>query len=197
MDEFLDWLGAQWGSLVGVVGVVTGFLFYWWSRRPKKFGWQIMNQTPILSTGSGHLPLKVVFDGQDVSSPYITQVRLGNTGKIELKADDFDGPVRISFNNSVILQVRNSGRSSEAINPALSKPASSKSISFTPTLLNQGEWIEYQLIMDGELETPEIYARVAGHGSASVDSLAQRTKRLEAAGLGMFFGGMVLVLVGI
>lgn len=156
-----------------------------------------MSQTSILSNQSGHLPLKVVFDGKDVSSPFITHVRLGNTGKIELKADDFDGPIRISFNSSVILQVRLSGRSSTAINPTVLKDASSKSISFTPTLLNAGEWIEYQLITDGALETPHVHARVAGHGSSDTDSLAQRRKRIELAGLIIFGGGMLLALIAL
>lgn len=153
-----------------------------------------MSQTPILSTKSGHLPLTVVFAGKDFSSPAISQVRLGNTGKIELKSDDFDGPVRIGFNSSDILQIRISGRSSDAINPSVSKDTP-KSICFTPTLLNPGEWIEYQLIKDGALEAPTVHARVAGHGSASIDSLAQRRKRLETTGLIMLFGGMVLVLI--
>lgn len=155
-----------------------------------------MSQTTILSNQSGHLPLKVVFEGKDVSSPFITQVRLGNTGKVELKADDFDGPIRISFNDSVILQVRLSGRSSEAINPAVSKDASFKSISFTPTLLNSGEWIEYQLIADGPLEAPKVYARVAGNDSSDTDSLAQRRKRIELAGLIILGGGTLLTLIG-
>lgn len=194
MDDFWGWFGSQWGSIVGVIGVVTGFLFYWWSRRPKRFGWQVMSQTPILSTSSGHLPLKVVFDGKNVSSPIISQVKLGNTGKIELKSDDFDGPVKIGFANSDILQIRISGRSTEDINPAVSKDTP-KSISFTPALLNPGEWIEYQLITDGDLETPTVRARVAGHGVSAIHDQAQLTTRRQIVGVATLFGGLLLGLM--
>lgn len=135
MDDTWKWLGEEIDIILGVAGLVTGFIFWWLSRRPKSFGWQIMSQAPILSRGSSHLPLKVVYDGQDVSNPHMSVVRLGNTGKAELQSGDFDGPVRISFPNSSILQMFISGRSSEEINPTISKDSAS-AISFTPTLLN-------------------------------------------------------------
>lgn len=154
-----------------------------------------MSQTAILSNKSGHLPLQVVFNGQNVTTPYITHVRLGNTGKVELKADDFDKPVSISFDKSILLQVLVSGRSSEDIDPDLVQ--TSNSISFTPSLLNPREWIEYQLITDGQRETPTVYARVAGNGSASIDSLAQRRKRIELNGLVVSAVGLLFTVAAL
>jgi hypothetical protein len=194
VDNFWKWVGEQTGNIIGVAGLITGFIFYWLSLRPKRFGWQVMSQTPILSAKSGHLPLKVVYDGKDVSSPIISQVKLGNTGKIELKSDDFDGPVKISFVKSDILQVLISGRSSDDINPAISEHTS-KSISFTPSLLNPGEWIEYQLITDGALEVPTVRARVAGQGASAIHDRAEFTTRRQIAGVSTLFGGMILAVV--
>lgn len=194
MDNFWTWVGAQIGNIISAAGLITGFIFYWLSRRPKRFGWEVMSNTPILSSDSGHLPLKVVYDGKDVSSPNISVIRVGNTGKMELTSADFDGPVRIGFENSEILQVLRSGRSDEGIDLKLTKD-DLKSILCRPTLLNPGEWIEFQLVTDGPLEAPTVRARVAGQASPASGSQDQRTTKFQKVGMAFIFGGFLLSIL--
>jgi hypothetical protein len=150
-----------------VLALVTGFWFYWLSRKPKRFGWELITQTRIISARSRALPLTVVYDGHEVDSPNIIVVRVGNTGKAELRALDFDGPVMLEFARSRLLSASVSRKRDESITVDFDQ--TEKSISFTPTLLNAGEWVEFQFVTDGALEVPSIHARVAGQAGRILD----------------------------
>lgn len=153
MNEFWGWFGGQWGNFVGAAGLVTGVIFYWLSRKPKRFGWQLISSTSIVSRVGKSLPLSVVYDGQDVVSPNVVIIRTGNLGKAALRAHDFDGPVRIEFQKSRLLAASITDASATDIAPELNQ-TDMNSVSFTPSLLNAGEWINLQFVTDGPLEAP-------------------------------------------
>jgi hypothetical protein len=178
VNEFWKWLGEQFGNVLSVLGLITGFWFYWLSRKPKRFGWELISKTRILSRSSRALPLEVVYDGQEVDSPNIVVLRLGNTGKAEIHAGDFDGPVRIEFGDSRLLSSNVSRKLDESISVDIVQDAD-KSVSFTPRLLNAGEWVELQFVTDGALETPSVHARVAGQSGESLDVKRSRKKIWE------------------
>ena len=46
------------------------------------------------------LPLQVVYGGREVSSPNITVLRVGNTGKAEIRSQDYAGPVEVPFQSA-------------------------------------------------------------------------------------------------
>lgn len=165
MDDLGKWLGDQAGNILSFVGgIVVSALFYWISLRPKRFGWQLISSNGIVSAKGRSLPLKVVYDGQEVSSPNIIVMKIGNAGKSEITAEDYDGPVRIQFNKSSLLACDVSGRLNEQITASVLKDTSS-SVVVEPTLLNPGEWIILQFVTDGPLEIPTVHARVAGQTS--------------------------------
>jgi hypothetical protein len=167
VNDIWKWLGEQFGNVVGVLALVTGFWFYWLSRKPKRFGWELISKTRIISKSSRDLPLTVEYDGLPVESPNIVVVRVGNTGKAELRAQDFDGPVRLEFARSILMSASVSKKLDESITVDFVR--ADDSISFTPTLLNAGEWIEFQFVTNGDLEAPSIHARVAGQDGRVLD----------------------------
>lgn len=189
MNDVWKWLGEQVGNILGVAGLVTGFIFWWISRRPKRFGWQVLNHTPIISHSARWLPLKVVYDGQDVDSPNLIMVRVGNVGKAEIRGHDFDGPVRIDFKEGRILAVGVNDTSVPDISPDLEQAPNS--VAFTPSLLNAGEWIDLQFVTDGPPEMPAIHARVAGQTAQMVDIKEER----QRTWLPVLLGGLGLVIV--
>ena len=132
-------------------------------------------ETKILSSKSRSLPLKVVYDDLEVDSPNIVVLRVGNSGKAEIHGDDFDGPVRIEFNESRLLAASVSRKLDESINIDIVRDGD-KSVSFTPRLLNVGEWVELQFVTDGLLEVPKVHARVAGQNGGSLDVTQARKK---------------------
>jgi len=203
MDHQLSWFDANagWigfaGLVVGVLGVLTGFIFYWLSRRPKRFGWQLMDQTPILTADSKGLPLKIIYAGEhEVSKPNLVVVRLGNRGKVEIRSDDYDGPVKVSFIKSHLIgSVLIDGLNLD-LKTELSQGGNT--VEFTPPLLNKGEWMELQLVTDGPLEVPVVKARVAGQ-SGEITELARArrrfVRRIFLASLVLFFGLVITVII--
>lgn len=165
MDHLQNWVdaNASWVSfvslVVGVLALLTGFLFYRWSRRPKRFGYQVMSSTPILSHFSQNLPLKVNYDGEEVVKPNLLVVKAGNVGKASIQSRDFDGGVRIGFKQSRLLAVSVTDTSDPDLVPEFIQ--SENKVIFTPSLLISGEWINFQFITDGPLELPNVEARIA------------------------------------
>lgn len=181
MNEIWKWLGEQLGNILGVLGLVAGVWFYLLSRKPKRFGWQVISRTRIISHQSKALPLQVVYAGQAVNSPNITVLRVGNTGKAEIHSRDFDGPVRIEFENSTLLSATVNRKFDEGI--ATDFDQDSKSVTYMPPMMNAGEWVEFQLVTDGPLEVPVVHARVAGQNGASPDMERIRVKRWGSVAL--------------
>lgn len=175
MNEFWGWVNAQLGNILGVVGVITGFWFYWISRKPKRFGWQVTSKVQIINFKGQSLPLKVVYDGHDVYSPNIIVFRVGNSGKAPILREDYDGPVRITFTKGRLLAADVSKKFDETIDVNLMRD-SQNSVSFTPSLLNAGEWVEFQFVTDGPIEIPKLHARIAGLDGRPGDVEARRTR---------------------
>jgi hypothetical protein len=145
--DILKWLGEQLGNILGIVGLLTGFVFYWISRKPKRFGWHLVSKTEILSSKGRALPLKVVYDGEDVFSPNIIVLRIGNVGKAEIRPADYDGAVRIEFAKGRLLAFDISEKLNPQINVELVQDTPS-SVAVSPSLLNAGEWVNLQFVTD-------------------------------------------------
>lgn len=196
MDEFWGWLGSQWGNIVGVVGVATGFIFFWLSRRPKRFGWQLMNQTPILTADSKGLPLKIIYSGEhEVMRPNLIVVRLGNRGKVEIPSSDYDRPVRVSFSSSKLIGTQFTDGLELGLKAELTQ--GDNAVSFTPPLLNRDEWFDLQFVTDGPLEVPSVTARVAGQSGEIGELMHLRKRRWKRTFqiAGTVFVGFVLAFV--
>ncbi|MCT9868726.1 hypothetical protein [Paenarthrobacter aurescens] len=191
MSEVGKVLADQLGNILGVAGLVTGFIFYWLSRRPKRFGWQVISKTEIVSFKGRSLPLQVVYGGEEVYSPNLIVLRLGNAGKAEIRPDDYDGPVRVDFSKGRMLACDVSRKLNEKIEVEVTRDTP-MSVTVAPSLLNAGEWVDLHFITDGPVETPAVSARIAGETSAAGDVVAQQ-KRLWRPWLVL---GAFLLLLG-
>lgn len=191
MDTFYQWLDSQLGNLIGLAGLVTGFIFFWLSRKPKRLGWEIISSTALVSFKGRSLPLKVVFDGEDVYSPNIVVLRLGNAGKKEIRSEDFDGPVRVSFDKGRLLATSVSNTSVEGITYDLDTSQENE-IRIEPKLLNPREWLDIQFVTDGPLEEPRVFARVAGQLNDIQD-----VERARARVWGPVLVGGMLIAAGV
>ncbi|MCI0142075.1 hypothetical protein KNN17_10840 [Arthrobacter bambusae] len=197
MEHHLSWFDANagWigfaGLVVGVLGVLTGFIFYWLSRRPKRFGWQLMDQTPILSRSAAGLPIRIIHgDGVEAQFPQLSVIRLGNRGKAEITAHHFDGPIRVSFKRSKLIGAALHDRLGIGVTADITQEGNSAT--FTPSLLNKNEWFEVQFVTDGDVETPILSARVAGHDTETVE-IAE--KRRDFWRLVQFISGFMFVVI--
>lgn len=190
MNDIWKWLGEQFGNILGILGLITGVWFFLLSRKPKRFGYQVISKTRILAHQSRALPLQVVYDGREVSSPNIIVLRVGNTGKAEIRAQDYDGLVEMEFRSSHILSSTVSGQSDDAITVDLGMEGRN-AVTFSPPLLNPGEWIELQFVTDGPLEIPKIHSRVAGQSGTASDVEKNRKKVWQS----VYWGALGIMVV--
>ena len=161
VDANAGWVAFV-GSLVGVLGLVTGFLFYWWSRRPKRFGWELVSRTRLLGSDYDGLRLRLVHGDDDkvVEQPNVVVIRIRNNGKVVLVSADYDVPVEVRFKDCLVIGAKYSDPSGSLRPTQIT--LEDTTASFTPSLLNPREWFEIQFVTDGPLEIPEVVARVAG-----------------------------------
>jgi hypothetical protein len=69
------------------------------------------------------------------------------------------------------------------------------SVAFTPSLLNAGEWIEFQFVTDGPIEIPKVHLRIAGHDGQPGDVAARQEKFWLPISVGSLIATMLVPIV--
>ncbi len=156
--------------MTGVLGLILAFVIPWWMRAPIKPAWQLRTQMAILSAGVHGKAVTITnVNGHVADYPQLSIIRFGNRGKGELKAADYDGPVKIDFKNRIV---------GAAIHDPLEVGTryelsyKDMELTFKPFLLRKDEWLELQVITDGGQDTPALTARLVGH-RADVQELSK------------------------
>jgi hypothetical protein len=106
-----------WASIAAVIiTLVIGFIFYWLTVRPKRFGGDVLAQNPIISAphearGSLEVFFKTEEDDkgeekrEKLESPNLIVVRRGNPGRQNILPTEFDKPISIGFGEARLLSV--------------------------------------------------------------------------------------------
>ncbi len=145
--------------------------------------------------------LRVTLNGEPVAEPRVVTVRVRNTGKAAIRADDFDpggDGIRLQFSPDVVSVGLAGGSVGLAESTALLVNLASHRVTIKPGLLNPGEYLDIQLFVDGpsQGETILLSARF-------VEQSRPPRRTLPTSGPGQFivfgFGGLgavVGVLIG-
>jgi len=161
-----------------IIAVAVGYYFWLKAEKPKHLGWEVLTSDRIIQVDEAQLrpqQLKMTFDDIEVKQPNLTIVRVGNSGKKEIRAADFDGDVDITFNEATLKTCTAARWSDDRMIPTLTTyDYIASRVSLSPLLLNPGDWIDIQCVTDGPLETPSITARIAGQ-TKSISSVVKRT----------------------
>lgn len=167
--DWAAWWAEHWEFVLGIViggalGALINWIFYRKAEKPKRLAWEVMSANRIIHAEPNQRKrLKVVYEDQDVESPNIIVLRIGNGGKKEIVADDFPEPIWVDFGEAKIIGIDTSARSNEKVaGKIVLDPSNFGRFGFTPRLFNRDEWIEFQFVTDGPLVTPKLYARYAG-----------------------------------
>src|SRR5687767_7440604 len=94
-----QWLVDHWeftvGTALGILGIVVGIAVALWQRQPKTLDYEVRNRLPLLSphaqAASQRLaaPLTLMYGNEAIENPYLLTVRIKNTGKRAISADDY------------------------------------------------------------------------------------------------------------
>lgn len=164
-NQFLDhnpWLP---GVAVAVIGI--GLTSYWRQRDKdsKHLDYQILSDTPIITSRDKPEILKVVFGETEVSNPYITEIRFKNTGKQVIEDGDFLSSFGIMRGNAKVLDANVVGESEEGLFEYVSVPIDPKNepVKINPNTLNRGDWFTVQVIYEsGDDENITVTGRIKG-----------------------------------
>lgn len=144
------------GVIALVIAIVIGFIYYWLPIRPMKFSWQVMSRNRIIQApDSAQAALEVFYAGHKMENPNILVLRLGNIGGRTIDPTDFEGPISVTFDRSIL---RNTSK------PSVPRPfpydlaENGQVVQIRPKFIKRHEYIDLQFTTDGPLDTPKVDA---------------------------------------
>jgi hypothetical protein len=162
----VDW--QLWvGPAVGVAGLLFAIYAYNQNRKPKRLQYEVRVDQEIVSQSryTRWADLSVRFGDRDLKRPRVVVVRVTNTGKVEARGDDFDEPLAVSATKDVeiiaatIALRRRDADESQEVEP--SKLDSTEVIA-PKAVLNEGEWLEFRLLVEGDKGSVRLRGHAAG-----------------------------------
>lgn len=158
-------LKQNWKWLVTFAVSIAAVIPAWMVMYPtdgKGLSYEIKSISSLVATDIGtNGALKVVYEGTAVSYPYLTIIRIENTGNLPLLKNDFDGPLNIVLGQNVeIFDVSILEKNPESIKVNISERENR--IEIAPTLLNENDSMTIKIITGGTKPEPNIYGRIAG-----------------------------------
>ena len=155
------------GPAIGLAGLILGTYTYIMNRKPKRLQYEIQTDQEIITRSryTRWADLSVRFGNRQLTHPRVVGVRVINTGKVEARANDFDEPLAVAVSSkaeivaaTITLRQKATGESQE-IEPL---KVETQKVVAPKTLINQGDWLDFRLLVDGDKNPPQIRGRIAG-----------------------------------
>jgi hypothetical protein len=150
------------GLVLGAIGILATVIIASRQRKPKRVTYDVIANRRII-TQTGYQVTKalvVTYGDRNLSDPHLIVVRVANTGKVEVRPEDWEEPLSLTT-SSEIVDSGVVGTSSKDLKVEAA-PVESHQIRFGKMLLNQGEWFDVQMLVDGPGNVSEASARIAG-----------------------------------
>jgi len=157
----LDWLKDHWEFLVGALIGLPGVFALWYQRRPNTLDYRILLNTPLLTRHNSilNVPLTINYLNNPMEKPHLLRVRVINTGKHAVRADDYASPITIAVEGADVYDISMPDMSppgvvdllndaDRSVAPPIPHPLNVFVI--RPKLLNPGDWFEVQDLCEGK-----------------------------------------------
>jgi hypothetical protein len=163
VEDWQIWIGPA----IGVAGLLFAIYAYIQNRKPKRLQYEIPTDQEIVSQSryTRWADLSVRFGDRDLKHPRVVVVRVINTGKVEARDTDFDEPLAVSATRgaeiiagTIALQ-RQGAEENRELEPASISPTE---IVAPKLVLNEGEGLEFRLLVEGDKESVELQGHAAG-----------------------------------
>jgi hypothetical protein len=190
--------------LPGVVVALALFGFTLYFRRrdkdAKHLDYQIISDTPIVTSRDRPEILKVMYGANEVSNPYITEIRFKNTGNQVIEPDDFLEPMTISRKGAKVLDFNDVNQSERKLvdhmDYVIDPPSDTNPVEVTAYTLNTGDWFTIQVIYDVKhKEGLTVTGRIKGQ-TRRPQSYQDRTP-LSALSRFLIAAGIICIAVGV
>lgn len=155
------WFSIAIGSFITLI---IALIVYRKQKSPKTLDYAIRSTQDLTGDASPHLRARMeVIWKEDPNSvrtlkePRIVNYHIRNTGKRAIAAADFESAIKVDAPRGSIVDIIVTGMSHTGILELGSVPAAGQSnATFTPRLMNPGDWIDIQLITDGCSGSPAL-----------------------------------------
>jgi hypothetical protein len=137
-----------------------------------------MSQRALLSADVGAASnLQITFQDRPLQKPYLLSARIENSGDLPIEERDIEGPVSMTFMSARVITVEITG-----VHPAglfATATNAEKTIIISHKLLNQGDWIAFDVLLDGDPDEPTISARISGIPSITTIPLSAQQRAVS------------------
>jgi hypothetical protein len=155
----LTWVSV----IIAVLAIIVSIVIFFLQRSTKSLDYEVVADRAILAPTPqfGGKGLEVSLNGVPLRDPHLVVLRFVNFGDIPIRRDDFEIPLRISFpSGTTILSAQLSRTNPPNLQVKLTGGKGS-SLLIEPLLLNDGDYFEIQMLVDGS-EEPSVGGRVVG-----------------------------------
>lgn len=198
--------GTVIGSSIAVVGILVAIAIAVSQRQPKTLDWTVQANERILTAAArGAHDIRVMVGDMELTNPRLVVLRIFNSGKREIRHDEWDEPIRVRAASGTIASwgfATSFGLTAEDFFMHTILAQHRTSLELPQVLMNPDDWIDLDLLIGGGSDTPgerpvEVESRFAGQTRRMRErypfSLGDRRTRYWFAALSFF----VAVGVGI
>ena len=161
----MDFIKNNWKwiitTIVALLAATIPLFTHWASFEIKSLSYVIVSKSPLILAEEKNEDLVVKFKGEKVSDPYLTVIKITNTGETPIRSEDFESPIKISLGNDINILSKNIvEKSPDSL--LIKATIINKSLLIDPTLLNPSDSFTIKLITSNN--EPDIYvsARISG-----------------------------------
>lgn len=163
--------------VLGIVGLVVGYIYHRRGQTRKCLDYLITSDVKLLSDEATKLgSLEVTYESHALKHPRVVTIKFTNTGNKEIKAEDFEDPIKIQHPGSRAYGFFEL----EATRPKMltsitdgGTTPGGRYITVVPRLMNKGDSFTMQMIYDGP-ERIEVSSWIVGQ---TRDMRVQETSR--------------------
>lgn len=185
-------------TIIGsVITLVVALAVYWRQKPIKRLASWIVVDVPLLTLSN--LDVRV-YSGDDLlQKPRVLVFRIQNTGREAIKADDFEGAIRIAMTARKVVNATTVNASDQLVPKVMLNQGTLDedkpdvwTVEIDPLLLNPGEWFEVRCLVEGPVKSCVPNCRIAGM-SGPFELLGHPPEMREPSPLRLF-GHLVSVL---
>lgn len=155
-------LNDLWIFIIAAVGLIASIvtIISFTKSKKKNLTLKLLCNSPILTVNDTYRQkISVTFNGIDVKHVYRFAFVIRNTGNITITKDEFETPLKIVFSNGLkILDINSDAKFPEDID--IDYKIENSSIIIKPFMLNSGEYIVFDIILDNENHDFTVLGRI-------------------------------------
>lgn len=166
------------GIWLGVLGLAVGLASLGYAvlqRQVKRLTYQQSRSADLSPRAGVFEDVDVVYNGERLTRPWYSRVRIANDGNVEIRSDDFEVPLLVQWEGARLLAVKVTAWQPSGLRVECSLDGDSFSVE--PLLMNVGDWFDVDVLLDGGQATPAIATRIAG--VRSIEPVERRARRQD------------------